>query len=110
MGPRTAAEIKVAFRSAKVAALRTANGAEATLNDSAFPSTSMRCERSLPAPVVKPVQAIAYASFRDAYFAAIENGGWGNGMEQPAAQFGMPHIPNVTVGWDSIPRCPAGVP
>jgi hypothetical protein len=35
VGVRTAAEIKVAFRSAKVAALRTANGAEATLNDSA---------------------------------------------------------------------------
>ena len=32
---RTAVEIKVAFRSAKGAALRTANGTEATRNDSA---------------------------------------------------------------------------
>ena len=32
---RTAVEIKVAFRSAKVAAPRTANGTEATRNDSA---------------------------------------------------------------------------
>ena len=54
--------------------------------------------------------ATDYPGFRDAYFAALQQGGWVNGMEQPAAKLGLPYFPNVTMGWDPSPRCPSGVP
>jgi hypothetical protein len=54
--------------------------------------------------------ATDYATYRDAYFQALNKGGWVNGLEKPAPQLGLPYFPNVTMGWDPSPRCPPDVP
>jgi sucrose-6-phosphate hydrolase SacC (GH32 family) len=41
------------------------------------------------------------------YFRAVEKGGGYNGLEQPAASLPAPYHLNVSMGWDSSPRCPA---
>ena len=49
-----------------------------------------------------------YVTFRDAYFKALRQGGWINGLETPASSWGLPYLPNVMMGWDASPRCPPG--
>jgi hypothetical protein len=35
----------------------------------------------------------------------VKQGGGFNGLEQPAVSLPVPYHPNVTMGWDSSPRC-----
>jgi Glycosyltransferase WbsX len=60
--------------------------------------------------IVPTFPSADYASCRDNYFVALRKGGGANGLEQPAAEFDVPYFPNVTMGWDSSPRCPADAP
>ena len=39
------------------------------------------------------------------YFNSVENGGGFNGLEKPAKEIPIPYHLNVTMGWDSSPRC-----
>jgi hypothetical protein len=50
--------------------------------------------------------ATDYQQVADGYFAAVENGGGANGLGQAAKHLPAPYHPNVSMGWDSSPRCP----
>ena len=49
--------------------------------------------------------ATDYAKAANAYFRAVTKGGGYNGLKQPAATLPVPYHPNVSMGWDSSPRC-----
>lgn len=49
--------------------------------------------------------ATDYAKAAAAYFAAVTEGGGHHGLEQAAATLPVPYHPNVSMGWDSSPRC-----
>lgn len=46
-----------------------------------------------------------YSKIGDAYFDYLENGGGHNGLEVPVNKLSVPYYVNVTMGWDSSPRC-----
>jgi hypothetical protein len=46
-----------------------------------------------------------YTKEGDAYFSSLENGGAANGLEAPANLLPVPYHINVSMGWDSSPRC-----
>jgi arylsulfatase A-like enzyme len=48
-----------------------------------------------------------YATAANGYFDAVTAGGAWNGLEQPASALPVPYHLNVSMGWDSSPRCPA---
>lgn len=48
-----------------------------------------------------------YAAVAEGYFHGVSHGGQWNGLEQPASALGVPYHLNVSIGWDSSPRCPA---
>lgn len=48
-----------------------------------------------------------YSIIADNYFKYIEHGGGYNGLETPANAIPTPYYINVTMGWDSSPRCGA---
>ena len=48
-----------------------------------------------------------YAAAEEGYFHAVSAGGGWNGLEQPASGLSVPYHLNVSMGWDSSPRCPA---
>ena len=48
-----------------------------------------------------------YATAEKGYFDAVATGGGWNGLEQPASALPVPYHVNVSMGWDSSPRCPA---
>lgn len=49
--------------------------------------------------------ATKYEVAVDQYFRSVENGGGANGLEKPAASIPVPYHLNVSMGWDSSPRC-----
>lgn len=49
--------------------------------------------------------ATDYIKSRDAYFNAVYNGGGANGLETVTSSLAVPYYPNVSMGWDSSPRC-----
>ncbi len=49
--------------------------------------------------------ASKYEVVANAYYNAIENGGGYNGLESPASSIPIPYYLNITMGWDSSPRC-----
>ncbi|MFM8413211.1 MAG: glycoside hydrolase family 99-like domain-containing protein, partial [Planctomycetota bacterium] len=49
--------------------------------------------------------ATDYAKAAEGYFRGVEQGGGQHGLEQPAASLPVPYHPNVSMGWDSSPRC-----
>jgi hypothetical protein len=49
--------------------------------------------------------ATEYQKVADSYFGFLTKGGGANGLEKPVSQLGIPYHPNVTMGWDSSPRC-----
>lgn len=49
--------------------------------------------------------ATQYAKAADDYFDALKNGGGHNGLENPANTIPIPYHINVSMGWDSSPRC-----
>lgn len=51
--------------------------------------------------------ATDYDKVANGYFRAVEKGGGWNGLEQPASALQVPYHLNVSMGWDSSPRCPA---
>lgn len=50
-----------------------------------------------------------YAVVAAGYFGALANGGQWNGLELPVSSLGLPYHVNVSMGWDSSPRCPPGI-
>jgi hypothetical protein len=46
-----------------------------------------------------------YSNIADTYFKYVENGGGYNGLETPVNTIPVPYYLNVTMGWDSSPRC-----
>jgi|688.fasta_scaffold194591_2 hypothetical protein len=48
-----------------------------------------------------------YARAAEGYFHAVTAGGGWNGLEQPTSALPVPYHLNVSMGWDSSPRCPA---
>lgn len=46
-----------------------------------------------------------YKSLRTRYFQSLYHGGEVNGLESSVTQRSVPYLPNVTMGWDSSPRC-----
>ena len=48
-----------------------------------------------------------YSLVADNYFKYVENGGGYNGLETPANTIPTPYYINVSMGWDSSPRCGA---
>ena len=48
-----------------------------------------------------------YATAAKGYFDAVTGGGGWNGLEAPASALPVPYHLNVSMGWDSSPRCPA---
>jgi arylsulfatase A-like enzyme len=48
-----------------------------------------------------------YATAAKGYFDAVTAGGGWNGLEQPASALPVPYHLNVSMGWDSSPRCQA---
>ncbi len=48
-----------------------------------------------------------YARAAKGYFDAVTAGGAWNGLEAPASALPVPYHVNVSMGWDSSPRCPA---
>jgi len=48
-----------------------------------------------------------YALAEEGYFHAVTEGGGSNGLEHPIATLPVPCHLNVSMGWDSSPRCPA---
>lgn len=46
-----------------------------------------------------------YSKAADTYFKSLEYGGASNGLEAPAKQLPVPYHINVSMGWDSSPRC-----
>jgi hypothetical protein len=49
--------------------------------------------------------ATDYRKAKNAYFYTLEHGGGANGLEQPVRSLPVPYHPNVSMGWDSSPRC-----
>jgi hypothetical protein len=49
--------------------------------------------------------ATKYEVAADNYFNAVQNGGGHNGLEKPASALPTPYYINVSMGWDSSPRC-----
>jgi hypothetical protein len=49
--------------------------------------------------------ATEYSKASDAYFKSVEYGGASNGLEAPANKIPVPYHINVSMGWDSSPRC-----
>jgi hypothetical protein len=49
--------------------------------------------------------ATDYQKAKNAYFYTLEHGGGANGLEQPVRSLPVPYHPNVSMGWDSSPRC-----
>jgi hypothetical protein len=49
--------------------------------------------------------ATEYGKAANGYFQAVSKGGGHNGLERPAASLPVPYHPNVSMGWDSSPRC-----
>ncbi len=50
-----------------------------------------------------------YAAAQEGYFHAVSEGGGFNGLEQPSSALHVPYHLNVSMGWDSSPRCPANM-
>jgi len=46
-----------------------------------------------------------YSKVADTYFKSLENGGAHNGLEAPVKLIAAPYHINVSMGWDSSPRC-----
>ncbi len=46
-----------------------------------------------------------YATAAKGYFDAVTAGGGWNGLEQPTSALAVPYHVNVSMGWDSSPRC-----
>lgn len=46
-----------------------------------------------------------YSKVADTYFRSLEFGGASNGLEAPAKLIPVPYHINVSMGWDSSPRC-----
>jgi len=46
-----------------------------------------------------------YSKAADTYFKSVEFGGASNGLEAPAKLIPVPYHINVSMGWDSSPRC-----
>lgn len=46
-----------------------------------------------------------YTIQAEGYFKGVEFGGASNGLEKPAATIPIPYHVNVSMGWDSSPRC-----
>ena len=49
--------------------------------------------------------ATKYKTAAEDYFRAVKNGGGQNGLEEPASALPTPYYVNVSMGWDSSPRC-----
>jgi len=49
--------------------------------------------------------ATQYEVAAENYFKAVENGGGHNGLEEPASALPTPYYINISMGWDSSPRC-----
>jgi hypothetical protein len=49
--------------------------------------------------------ATKYEVAFDQYFRSVESGGGANGLENPANTIPVPYHLNVSMGWDSSPRC-----
>ena len=49
--------------------------------------------------------ATEYTKAADDYFKSVESGGGINGLENPASEISVPYHVNVSMGWDSSPRC-----
>ena len=49
--------------------------------------------------------ATDYAKAAAAYFRGVNQGGGYNGLDRPTASLPVPYHPNVSMGWDSSPRC-----
>jgi hypothetical protein len=49
--------------------------------------------------------ATDYAKAAAAYFRGLQRGGGHNGLERPVSSLPVPYHPNVSMGWDSSPRC-----
>lgn len=47
-----------------------------------------------------------YATAEKGYFDAVTAGSGWNGLEQPTSALAVPYHVNVSMGWDSSPRCP----
>lgn len=47
-----------------------------------------------------------YTTAAEDYFESVESGGGSNGLEEPADRIPVPYHINVSMGWDSSPRCP----
>lgn len=46
-----------------------------------------------------------YETYADIYFKTLESGGGTNGMEQPVKNLRVPYYLNVSMGYDTSPRC-----
>ena len=46
-----------------------------------------------------------YTKAADTYFKSLEYGGASNGLEAPVKLIPVPYHINVSMGWDSSPRC-----
>jgi len=55
--------------------------------------------------VLPDFPATEYTKLGDAYFNSLENGGAANGLESSASLLPVPYYINVSMGWDSSPRC-----
>jgi hypothetical protein len=55
--------------------------------------------------VLPDFPATDYGKAAAAYFKAVKKGGGYNGLDRPAAALPVPYHPNVSMGWDSSPRC-----
>lgn len=49
--------------------------------------------------------ATDFEKVANGYFQAVEKGGGYNGLKQPASSLPVPYHLNVSMGWDSSPRC-----
>lgn len=49
--------------------------------------------------------ATDYGKAAEAYFSSVQNGGGRGSLDRPAAALPVPYHPNVSMGWDSSPRC-----
>ena len=49
--------------------------------------------------------ATEYSKAADDYFKSVESGGGSNGLKKPAQEIPVPYHINVSMGWDSSPRC-----
>ena len=55
--------------------------------------------------VLPDFPATDYGKAAAAYFKAVKKGGGYNGLDRPVAALPVPYHPNVSMGWDSSPRC-----